>query len=444
VHTGTGAFEAIAGDTPGFAVAATTEPLVVVPGRTLRVQAQLRTGGGARACVRLYFSGGSDSSPFVFRGGAPLQAHDAWEAAAAEVTVPPLVERCQVEVVAIWPAGGSASFDDVAVVEAGAGAPLERRIEEAAATVVGNAHAVAIRSMDPDLATLLAVLPAQAPADSGPLQAAGLCCLSHLGLQVQVEVDERSCTLALAGGEALALEFPADSSNGLLVGGDGADGGFAGAAATGEFTARQLLLGVERATRCMVELAQPGVVRAQLGGGHYRLELPAAGVKLVLGFRSERNAAGELLRRAQHEPQPGRALDTLRELLRTVPHDLETLAQASALRSELQTALQTELARIAANLDEASFFRTRGAFERAVAQLAALRERYGEQNLPDPQAVATLQETATTGLRAIEQQQAERKRERLEAMATAFTDAQQQGLADLVRDYVRRHLGGRE
>src|SRR5262249_17265638 len=138
-----------------------------------------------------------------------------------------------------------------------------------------------------------------------------------------------------SGCEQLQLVFPADSASALMV--DGGQG-FASASAAGEFKTAALLLG-DRATRCLVTLPEPGPLQGRILAGQYRLALRGPRCTLVLGFRRELAEARELLRNARAAAADGRpaaAFELVRDLVRRLPHDAEMLAQAQALRSELQ------------------------------------------------------------------------------------------------------------
>jgi uncharacterized membrane-anchored protein YjiN (DUF445 family) len=221
-----------------------------------------------------------------------------------------------------------------------------------------------------------------------------------------------------------------------------AEGNFLAAAAETEFTTTRLLVG-DRATRAMLQFEAPVTCLGQLGSGRYRLHLASSRVEFVLGFRSERQQAAELVRQArtlQAQNEPGRALDTLRQLVRTLPMDSEVLAQAQALRTELLAAQGEALRELQQDLDEAVFFDTRGGFERVVRGIDDLVARFGEANLEDAAGTLALRERAETRLQAIDAAEVGVRRQRLQDLAKAFADSQQTGLAQVVESYVQQHL----
>jgi pSer/pThr/pTyr-binding forkhead associated (FHA) protein len=448
-HTGAGAFEAVrgdAGDAPDFAIAALQEPIAVLGGRTLTLKVWARTEGTAQAAVRAVFYAANDANPFHYRAGTAFQAQESWSEQSVVLTVPQGCDRMQVELCAVLGASGAVvSIDDVAVLEAGEAAGIDLELTESRQKALGTGSAIAVRSTDPDNpATLLAVLPDRATALLEGLRKAGFGCISDLGATLKCTATERSFQLAAEGMDALQFVFPAEAAGSLLVR-SSAEAGFASMAAESQFQASSLLLG-DRDTRAMLQFATPVACQGTLGNGLYRLSVQAPAAELVLGFRTEANQAGELLRTARRELQngkPGAALDVLRDLANKFPHDSATLSQAQQLRSQLLATQGEVLKQLQKDLAEASFFDTRGGFERVVLGTDRLLALYGEQNLEDLAAAQALRNDAQQRLTAMDEAQHEAERGRLEALAKALDSAQQTGLAGVVQDYVKRHLGGK-
>ncbi|MEC7584431.1 MAG: FHA domain-containing protein [Planctomycetota bacterium] len=441
--------EGASADARGFAVAASDE-VEVLAGRKLRLVSWLLTEGQARVAVRLHFFRAADvdsgAQAFHFRSGTALQSYDQWTEASVELPVPVGADRCQVEVVAVLPEDGSAAVvDDVALTELGQGAGLQARIGESAVMLLGTGESLALRSsVDSQRPVTLSGLAPGAPtADLKGLDEAGLLTLSDVGAKVTESVDDRSCTITVEGADGVELQFPSDSTSGLLVATkkDGADQ-FVSAAAQGSFETDALLLG-DRANRCMIELDEGATLQGRTRKGVYLLRVPESKFRIVVGFRDERQQAVALLREAQrsHDAgQPREALDAIAQLSTAAPHDVETLTRALELRAKINEELGEELARIGKDLEEAQFFDTRGGFERVVRHLDALQALYGEHNLTDPESVARLREQAASQLAVLEGRRGEKVRERLELMASAFELQQRKGLAELVRDYIAQYL----
>ncbi|HEX5054054.1 MAG TPA: FHA domain-containing protein [Planctomycetota bacterium] len=448
-HTGQGAFEAVraeGADAADFAVLSLKDGLQVFAGRTMTIAAHLHTDGGALAGVRAVCFAANEQFPFRFRTGAALQAHDGWQRVEVVVAIPTGCDRLQVEVVAVLPtAEAVAGVDDVAVTEGGQAPAIEQTLAESSQTAIGTGSALAVRSTDADnLGTLLQILPDVVPPALQGLHDAGLCVLSDLGVQLACTAGERSFQVQASGGEGAAIEslqyvFPAAASGGLLV---AAADEFLSAAAESEFTARRVLLG-DRSTRAMLQFEAPLACRGRLGGGLYRLFVQSPKTELVLGFRSERQTADGLLREArtnQRDGHPGKAADLLRQLARTAPMDSERLAQAQAMRTELLAQQGDMLRQLQQDLDEASFFNTRGGFERVVAGVDKVTALFGENDLEDPAATTALRDAALAQLQKIDQAEQGAQRERLDKLATALASSEQTALAALVQQYVERHL----
>ena len=455
VHTGQGAFEALGvegDDVQGHAVATLQEPLAVFAGRTMTIAAHVRTEGSGMVAVHAVCFANNEQSPFRFRLGTPLRQSAYWQRVEAVVAVPPGCDRLQVELVAVLPSADAAVLvDDVAVVEAGAAAPVEHKLAESSQTLLGTGSALAVRSVDTENpATLLAILPDRVPAPVQGLLRADLCVLSDLGRALVATPTERSfrfessigedTALGADHGSGLQLVFPADAAGGLMIAGE--SGEFVAAAAESEFTTTRLLVG-NRATRALVRFEEPVACRGQLGGGRFRLRLQTPRFELVLGFRSERQDAGELVRQARgllDRNEPGRALDSLRELVRTVPMDTEILAEAQALRTQILVDQAAQVQQLRQDLDRAEFFDTRGGFERVVRGLDDLVARHGEHNLEDGTAVLALRERATARLSALDRARIEAEKQRLRDLAAAFAESDQKALARVVEQYVQQHL----
>lgn len=445
-NTGRAAFAAMRGEgaeAADFAMATLVEPLPVFAGRTFTLAAHVQSSGGAAIGLRaLCFSNG-DAQPFRFRTGTALAPSEGWTRLETLVTVPTGCDRLQVELVATLPsAEAMAKFDDVAVIESGAPAGIDFDLAESNQKAFGSGTALAVRSTDSESpVTLLEVLPGDVPAAMAGLAAARLLALSDVGGKLTVASTERSFTIAATGVGALEFVVPAEAAGNLLaldLAGTPA-GLFASVAAESTFTARGVLLG-DRATRALTQFAAPVECVGKFGAGLYRLRVATNEVELVLGFRSERQQARDLLREANAAAaarQPGTALNLLRRLADTVPQDTAVLGEAQELRANLLTAQADGVAALAHDLDEAEFFDTRGGFERVVTGLDELVALYGENNVEGAEAIAELRKRAKARLDTLDAAARGAEQARLQALAKAFTDAQQPGLAKLIQDYLQ-------
>jgi len=435
-HSGTGALEAARGEgvADAFALARLAQPLTVVAGQTVTVAAHVRTENGAKAAVRLRFSSTREGAPFVFVTGAALGESAEYARVYAVATVPPECDRATVELLATLPATGAvALFDDVAVTPEGQGQAVDLQLESGQ-SMVGTGSSVAVRSTDAEAPVLLAgIVPLATEGPLGALRDAGLLACSDLGATLTVEKTEESFKVQVAGAAGLALQFPAEVAEGLLVRADGDS--FAAASGDG-FTARQVLLG-NRRTRCLVGLEAPAALATRSAGGTWSLSVPATAVELRVRFRAERSRATELLAAARKAAPtgPGTALDTLRELQRTVPHDTEELAAAQELRQQLTDQVTARLEAIRRELGESEFFETRGGFARTLEELESIVASHGERNLADVAAIAELRQRAAGRLQAIDGARATERRARLLELAEGLQASGQEALAQVVKEY---------
>ncbi len=443
-HTGQGAFEAQrSAEGQDFAVAATAAEIRVLPGRSMLAQAHLRTTGAARAALRVAFWSSADTMPFRFRAGTPLSLHEGWQRVEFATATPPGCDRCCVEIVAVLPDENSrAQCDDVALTESGSTQAIETKVGENGA-VVGIGASLAVRSMDKDdPAVMLWLRPTDVAPELRGLHAADLLTLSDVGGAVDVLADDAGAQFIVTGCQKVELGFPIDSGSGMLV---DAGAGFVGVEEGAAMTATRALLG-DRSTRCLIETKEPTSMQGRAAGGVFRLQFGGSAWRMQLGFRQERQEARERLRAAEAvaDAEPGTALLAIREALATFPHDAETAALLAARRGDLQQKAQDHLQQLAKDLDEAEFFDTRGGFLRIVAEIERLVRSYGEDHMPDSKGAMVMLSRAKERLAQLDGQRAQDARNRLTAMAKAFEEAQQPGLATLVRDYVTQRFSKQE
>lgn len=442
-HSGQGSLQALpaaAADGPNFALATLLEPLTVLSGRTLTLSAHYRSGGTGQFALRAVCYSTSEQLPFRFRHGCPLRSSADWQTASATVTVPNGCDRLQVELLALLPAADAEVLvDDVAVVEQGEANACQLELPESNQQGIGTGAAFAVRSTDRDNpATLLAVEPGDVPAALTNLRNANLLALSDVGGTLAVSGDERSFSLQSQGVTALTLVFPsAAAADPQLQAQSGAP--FASTAAQAQFSAVGLLLG-SGATRALVSFANAVECNGVLAGGAYRLRVAANQLHLVLGFREQRLAAGELLRSARAGATPGEALDRLSELLARVPHDSAVLQEADQLRGELLAQQGDELAQLQRDLDDTKFFDTRGGFARAAQGAIELTLRYGAHHLRDAQAVQAVQAAASARIAELDRAASSSANATLQALGAAFAAQGQAELAKLVQGYAAQHF----
>jgi hypothetical protein len=192
----------------------------------------------------------------------------------------------------------------------------------------------------------------------------------------------------------------------------------------------------------MLQFDAATTVRGESGLGLYRLSVATAKAAVVLGFRSERQQSGQLVRDAKSknaEGRPGAALDLLSTLYATVPMDSEELANAQKLRGELLTEQASQVGQLRQDLDDAVVFNTRGGFERVASGVSELIALYGKHNLEDLAGAEGLRGKANERLIAFDRSTHKVQRERLVMLADAF-GADSPALRKIVQDYIVKHL----
>jgi hypothetical protein len=424
-----------------FAVMELAEPLDVFAGRTMTVAAHLRTTGGAQVALHAKVFASSEEVPFRFATGSKMEAHDEeWQRVEATVTVPAGCDRLTVEVVAVLPNQESeAMVDDVAVTEDGSANGIELALTGAGQTAFGVASALAVRSADvQNPATVLRIVPDEVPAAMAGLHKAGYCTLSDLGASLECSQDGSDLVFAATGVDSLQFVMPAEAAGGVSVLDTGK---FQAAAAQSEFATEKVLFG-SFTTRAMLEVEAVTQMRGDLGNGLYRLSVASPKATLVLGFRSERQQAGQLVREAaaaKAEGQPGRALDIISKLFATVPMDSDELANAEKLRGRLLIEQAARLAQLRKDLDDAVVFNTRGGFERVVSGVSELLDLYGEQNVEDLAGTQGLRGKALERLITFDRAGHKVQRARLTMLADAF-GAEKPTLRKIVTDYIVKYL----
>jgi len=427
-----------------FAVMQLAEPLEVFAGRSLTIAGHCLTLGGAQIAVRARAFDSGDEGPFRFCHGTKMTAYESWQRVETVVTVPTGCDRLLVEVVALLPnKDAEALVDDLAVVEGGSANGVSVALKESGQTAFGFGGSVAVRSTDKsNPGTVLAIEPDVVPAAMESMHKAGHCVLSDLGVSVACEAVDGGLEIALTGADSMRFVMPSDAAGGLLMAGDGA---FVSAEVEAEAAAKKVLFG-SHATRAMLQFEAKTDVRGSTGNGLYRLAVNANKAILRLGFRTERQQAGNYVRTAASERvegQPGRALDEVTKLFENVPMDSEALSEAQVIRREILDEQSTQVAALQRDLEEAEFFTTRGGFDRVVSGVDELIALYGERNVEDLAGALALQVKARERLLAIDKATYEVQRTRLVALADAFGSVQQPALQKLVTDYIARHLNGK-
>jgi len=424
-----------------FAVMQLAEPIDVFAGRTMTVAAHGRTMGGAQMALHATLFSSNEDVPFRFTSGTKMAAYDdGWNRLETTVTVPSGCDRLLVEIVCVVPNKDSeAMVDDVAVTEGGNANGVEVALAEAGQTAFGVGSSLAIRSADvQNPATVLRIVPDQVPAALAGLHKAGYCVLSDVGATVACTKEGSTLNFAATGVESLQFVMPAEAAGGLWV---LTDDVFAPGAAESTFETDKLLFG-SHTTRAMLTFEATTKVVGKAGKGLYRLSCAANNAAFVLGFRAQRQEAGQLVRdasSAKSQGRPGEALDLLAKLFATVPMDSEELGKAQKLRGEILSEQASQVAQLGKDFEAAKAFNTRGGFERVASGVSELVALYGDHNMEDLASAQELRGNANQQLVAFDRSTHKVQRERLTMLADAFGN-DKPALRKIVQDYIIKHL----
>ena len=425
-----------------FALARLKEPLNLLPGESLELSGWVRTGGGAKAALRVRFASAEADDPTVLVTGAVPEEAATWTEQKLALAVPQSLGRVQVELLALLPAeGASAAFDDVVLKKSGSGKPIYLQHTKGS-TLVGTGQAVALLCGGGP--ALIGLRPSF---DNGPLASLSskrLLGLSDAGMALSASQTELGFEIATAGGndrKALVLEFPGQvTSSGLLIrSGSGAFQAHSGAIA--DVPATEILLGT-RATRMLLKVADGTKASGQLQGGLYELRLaPLDKLAIVTSFDAERTAAREALQEAKSLDSGNRfseALALLRKVVEQHPHDEQRLVEASQIRNGILARLTTRLAQIEAERRKAEFLSARRSLVRVREDLASVVQTYGEDNLPDRAQVEKMRASVQESLAALDQKDAEDQKQALEGLRDSLKNGGMTSLSGAVADYLKR------
>ncbi|MBK8978083.1 MAG: FHA domain-containing protein [Planctomycetes bacterium] len=467
-HTGSAALLAertppAEGESPGsFALARLVAPVTVGSERSVSVAAHVRTAGGARALVRLaFFSSAQLTAEEGESGGEALrralrddcwrtgtgatQADGGFERIEANLVAPRGIDRAVVELVALLPTDGArATFDDVAVVAGGQGQPSAllsqggRRLTGVGATVRVDGAAGPV---------LLGVAPhGDGDAAVAALRARGLLVPSDLGYAFAGELLDGGIgfRLSFSGGGAsgLELDFPPESASVRVAAGDA---GFA--TVEPGFSAeevREVVLG-DGGARVALRFPGPTRIHGGAGNGAYRLTLfGALHFELVTEFGAERDAARALLREARIASEAGRdgdAIELLERLLATVPHDVDAVRDALQRRSALLAEQRREVEELFREGGESSFFQARVGYQRVLAGIDRVIERYGADRIARIDELRALADSMRAGVAQLDAVEGERHGALLRGLARAFELSGEDSLAARLRGYADDHYG---
>ena len=448
-HTGTAFFEAsrVAVEPgepsdPSVALTRIANDLLVTPGSSLRARAWIRSSGEGRAALRLRFSSSVDDEPLVmFTGTVPAQYSDYAEVE-VRAGVPGRCDRVAVEVLALLPEDDcTVAFDDVSL-ERGADAPAQT-VQLVGRRVIRTGSALAMTGADRVL--IRSIRPVVTDPALRELDAAGLLCLSDVGLTLSVVEGEGAVTLSVGdGGQGLRLFLDPELVSLSILARAGSEPFTSHGTNVSLQDADSLLIG-SGVSRLQVQRTVAGAVSGQLVGGEYELRLPGAReVLLVHGFAEQEDRARALLSQAQRNWRDGdyqSALDATQELSSNFPHDDDLLRQALALRSDLRDLLGARIRELESEVSKVVYFGSLRGYERIHNSIDELVSTFGERHILATQMerVEAVRVQVDTEIAVIVGEQTGIKRNHLEALARIYADSSEE-LAALIQKYIEEHL----
>ena len=448
-HTGTAFFEAsrVAVEPgepsdPSVALTRIANDLLVTPGSSLRARAWIRSSGEGRAALRLRFSSSVDDEPLVmFTGTVPAQYSDYAEVE-VRAGVPGRCDRVAVEVLALLPEDDcTVAFDDVSL-ERGADAPAQT-VQLVGRRVIRTGSALAMTGADRVL--IRSIRPVVTDPALRELDAAGLLCLSDVGLTLSVVEGEGAVTLSVGdGGQGLRLFLDPELVSLSILARAGSEPFTSHGTNVSLQDADSLLIG-SGVSRLQVQRTVAGAVSGQLVGGEYELRLPGAReVLLVHGFAEQEDRARALLSQAQRNWRDGdyqSALDATQELSSNFPHDDDLLRQALALRSDLRDLLGARIRELESEVSKVVYFGSLRGYERIHTSIDELVSTFGERHILATQMerVEAVRVQVDTEIAVIVGEQTGIKRNHLEALARIYADSSEE-LAALIQKYIEEHL----
>ena len=190
------------------------------------------------------------------------------------------------------------------------------------------------------------------------------------------------------------------------------------------------LLDLRPSTRLAARLAVAVVPTAAAG---QRPELAAAnGTRYFESLGAE--ARGVMARGEMRS-----ALESLAVVRLRHPHDGSVLRQAEEMRREILADMEQRIAALREDAADASFFRSRDGFLRVRLGIAELIRIYGAEHLPQVEALQQLSSEMENGMQILDSFARAEHVQRLQLLEEAFRSSTQDGLADLVQDYLKRH-----
>jgi hypothetical protein len=434
------------GDARRFALARLSEPIAVPSGTPLEFSAFVRTAGEGRASVRAWFSSSADDR-VIRTGTEPTSAPDDWQRLAIAVCAPTGFDRVRVELLALLPQDDSEVLvDDVAIVRV-ADAPAVAGNTRNGRVLVGAGSSFRVDGATEP--TLIGVMPLVEDPVLSAVAEASVLAPSDAGLDLTVEpIDDVGFRFRFGDGaaaRALRVLLPQDA---VGVRTRGAGEGAAFEEQSAEFQAEAVLSVLFGAPdgRGLFTFTEPVELRGQLLDTAYAMDVVGSReLALRTVFIEEATRAKALEREAEAARDAGRvgdALNHVRELVRVLPHDVAVVRSAIALRGEILEEQEERIRELQRDSVSAAFFEARVGYERVLAGIDEIFERYGEANVQRLDELRALQERMQQGIAELDRRAGAAHARQLGALAASLDAAGDERLAAVLRSYVERHYQG--
>jgi hypothetical protein len=428
-------------DSPHYALARTTGEYLVSSGSGLKATAYLQTNGAAKAAIRLRFWSTAEGvqSVALFTGSKPASYNDYTEVSFS-AGVPSGCDHAAVEILALLPdADSEVAFDDVSLEEGGAKA--HGFMTKAGQRVAGCGGSLAV--MDVNSVVLSGLRPITTDLGLLELDKAGLLCLSDNGMDLQVVDADGAVTLNTTGGSGVSLMFDAGvASSGVLA--RKAEGGFRNHANTFELADVDSLLIGYGTSRLLVRLSSSAAMQGAVSGGSFVLSLPSSReVSLVYDFSAARDKSRTLLGDAQAQFREGSyegVLSKVDTALSLYPHDDRQQRAVTKLRTQVRNLQLERVAYLEAELANAVYFESLGGYSRIRSELQSLVRVYGQEQLLDPEKVATMLTKVEAAIGRIEAEEGGVARQKLQTLAGVYGKAGSAELVALINQYIKDYL----
>ena len=428
-------------DSPHYALIRSAGEYLVSSGSGLQATAFLQTGGSAKAAIRLRFWSTAEGGQSValFTGSQPA-SYSEYTKVSFSAGVPSGCDHAAVEILGLLPDGDSeVSFDDVALEETGAKA--HGFMTKAGQRVAGCGGALAV--MDVNSVVLSGLRPITTDAGLLELEKAGLLCLSDNGMELQVADADGAVTLNTTGGSGVSLVFAAAvASSGVLA--RQAEDGFSNHANAFELSGVGSLLIGYGTSRMLVRLSSPAVMHGSVSGDNFVLSLPESSeISLVYDFSAAREKSRTLLGDAEAQFRAGNyegVLDKVDLALSLYPHDDRQQRTVTKLRTQVRSLQSERVQYLEAELANAVYFESLGGYSRIRSELKDLVRTYGQDQLLDPDKVASMVAKANAAIGRIEAEEGGVARQKLQTLAGVYGKAGSAELVALINQYIKDYL----